>query len=177
MISVGTMRRANRRPPILQRGVCWGCRSSANGNFACGVLRHAFVGKFLVWSRQVLGRFLAGSWHGFLRFEKSRKVLENTQNDEQMMNNHEKWGSEDPKCTTNLLDWCLGRFVRPLACQLSPETEKGERQTKKFSAFLRNNKILGAILGPSGFWRGSPNYVFGHHVGKKQEKKGPGAVP
>ena len=37
--------------------------------------------------------------------------------------------------------------------------------------------IFGAILGPSGFRRGSQNHVFGHHAGKKQEKGGPGAVP
>ena len=44
---------------------------------------------------------------------------------------------------------------------------------------LMESFISDAILGPTGFLRGSHKFVFGYHVGKKRkrEKGGPGAVP
>jgi hypothetical protein len=55
--------------------------------------------------------------------------------------------------------------------------EKGSTGPNVFHALLRKSVILDAILGPSGFRRGSKNHVFGNHVGKKLEKGDPETVP
>ena len=60
---------------------------------------------------------------------------------------------------------------------VGPRNPKRSFQFCLFHVFLRKSEILGAILGPSGSRRGSQNRVFGHHVDKKREKGGPGAVP
>ena len=71
-----------------------------------------------------------------------------------------------PECFKILWKWDLECSGRPSGRQMAPGLRQRSIPLADVVTFFWKCVILGAILDPSGFWRGSQNQVFRHHVGK-----------